>query len=154
MASQGSSSSRTVPARILIDDAAGVALSGQSARLWFDRLRMSIERGCPRAMDGRSAELDRYHGRVFIPTGPPYLVPHHGQAQRGYTKGFILGNFRTAGTMPEETCVSCLGPLESIKGSWVAKVAMSGSEDGEVTVRVLDPLPMLAALAATGALGS
>ncbi|KAF8604494.1 hypothetical protein BDV93DRAFT_543861 [Ceratobasidium sp. AG-I] len=147
-------SSRIIPTRILIDNAAGVALSGQSARLWFDRLRMSIEQGCPRVMDGRSAELDRYHGRVFVPTGPPYLVPHHGQAQRGFTKGFILGNFRTAGVTPEETCVSCLGPLESIKGSWVAKVAMSGKEDGEVTVRVLDPLPMLAALAATGALGS
>lgn len=103
-------------------------------------------------MDGRSAELDRSHGRVFVATGPGSLIAHHGQAQRGYTKGFILGNFRTAGSTPGETCVSCLGPLENIRGSWVAKVALSGSENGEVTVRVLDPLPMLAALAATEAL--
>lgn len=159
-------SSSSVPARILVDDAAGVALSGQAAQLWFDRLRLSIEQACPKVMGGRLAELDRYPGRVFVATAPgtsstgtpSSLIPHHGQTHKGYARGFILGNFRTAGDVSEEACLSCSGPLESIQGAWVAKVALSGSETGneeenrEVTVRVLNPLPMLAALAATGAL--
>ncbi|KAG8683019.1 hypothetical protein FRC08_014576 [Ceratobasidium sp. 394] len=165
---QTSSSPSSVPARILVDDAANLALSGQRARHWFDRLRLSIEQACPRVMDGRIAELDRHPGRIFASTapgtsmtgGPLTLVPHHGQAKRGYVQGFVLGNFRTAGTTPGETCQACYRPLERVKASWVAKVALSGGEtdhggeDGEVTVRVLDPLPMLAALAAAGVLVS
>ncbi|KAG8745105.1 hypothetical protein FRC10_008716 [Ceratobasidium sp. 414] len=163
-----SSSSTSVPARILVDDAASLALSGQQARHWFDRLRLSVEQACPRVMDGRVAELDRHPGRIFVSTapgtsmtgGPSTLVPHHGQAKKGYVQGFVLGNFRTAGTTLGETCPACYGPLERVEASWVAKVALSGSEtdhggeDGEVTVRVLDPLPMLAALAAAGVLVS
>lgn len=159
-------SSPSVPSRILVDDAAGVALLGQAAQLWFDRLRLSIEQACPKVMDGRLAELDRHLGRVFDTTAPgtsstgspSSLVPHYGQAHKGHARGFILGNFRTAGEASEETCMSCSGPLESVRGAWVAKVALSESEtgnereNGEVTVRVLNPLPMLAALAATGTL--
>jgi hypothetical protein len=162
------STPRSVPARVLVDDAANLALSGQRARHWFDRLRLSIEQACPRVMDGRAAELDRQPGRIFVSTapgtsvtgGPSSLVLHHGQVKKGYVGGFILGNFRTAATTPGETCVACNGPLESVQGAWVAKVALSGSEtdsggkNGEVAVRVLNPLPMLAALAAAGVLVS
>ncbi|KAG8764900.1 hypothetical protein FRC12_007816, partial [Ceratobasidium sp. 428] len=104
-------SSSSVPARILIDDASNLALSGQQARHWFDRLRLSIEQACPRVMEGRIAELDRHPGRIYVPTapgtsltgGPLALVPHHGQTTKGYVKGFVLGNFRTAGITPGET---------------------------------------------------
>ncbi|QRV89456.1 hypothetical protein RhiJN_17474 [Ceratobasidium sp. AG-Ba] len=159
-------SSDSVPARILVDDSANLALSGQRARHWFDRLRLSIEQACPRVMDGRVAELDRHPGRVFIPSapgtsitgGPSTLTPHSGQVHRGYVKGFVLGNFRTPDISLDETCANCHGSLERIQASWVAKVALSGDEadsggdNGQVTVRVLNPLPMLAALAATGVL--
>ncbi|KAG8690567.1 hypothetical protein FRC11_010694 [Ceratobasidium sp. 423] len=157
----------SVPARILIDDSAGVALSGQAAKQWFDRLRLSMEQACPRVMDGRMAELDRHLGRVFVATAPgtsstgtpSSLIPYYGHGRKGYARGFILGNFRTAGDASEDICMSCSGPLESIQGAWAAKVALKGSEissgrEGEVSVRVLNPLPMLAALAATGALVS
>lgn len=125
----------SVPARILVDDAANLALSGQRARHWFDRLRLSIEQACPRVMDGRVAELDRYPGRVFVPSapgtsltgGPSTLVPHHGQAHKGYVKGFVLGNFRTAVVSTRETCVACHSLVEKIQASWVAKVGLSGT---------------------------
>ncbi|CUA75842.1 hypothetical protein RSOLAG22IIIB_01842 [Rhizoctonia solani] len=157
----------SVPARILVDDSAGVTLSGQAARQWFDRLRLSMEQACPKVMDGRMAELDRHLGRVFVATAPgtsstgtpTSLIPHYGHGRRGYARGFILGNFRTAGDASEEMCASCSSPLEGIRAAWAAKVALKGSDlsngrDGEVSVRVLNPLPMLAALAASGALGS
>ncbi|CAE6432646.1 unnamed protein product [Rhizoctonia solani] len=157
----------SVPARILVDDSAGVTLSGQATKQWFDRLRLSIEQACPKVMDGRMAELDRHLGRVFMATAPgtsstgtsTSLVPHYGYGRRGYARGFILGNFRTAGDASEELCAVCSGPLESIRAAWAAKVALKGGElssgrEGEVSVRVLNPLPMLAALAASGALGS
>ncbi|CAE6478609.1 unnamed protein product [Rhizoctonia solani] len=157
----------SVPARILVDDSARVTLSGQAAKQWFDRLRLSIEQACPKVMDGRVAELDRHLGRVFVATAPgtsstgtpTSLVPHSGHGRRGYARGFILGNFRTAGDASEEMCAACSGPLESIQAAWVAKVALkeresSSGREGEVSVRVLNPLPMLAALAASGALGS
>ncbi|CAE6427715.1 unnamed protein product [Rhizoctonia solani] len=157
----------SVPARILVDDSAGVSLSGQAAKQWFDRLRLSMEQACPKVMDGRMAELDRHLGRVFVPTAPgtsstgtpSSLIPHYGHGRRAYARGFIIGNFRTATDASDEACISCSGQLESIQGAWVAKVALKGSEmdtkrEGEVSVRVLNPLPMLAALAATGALVS
>ncbi|KDN35764.1 hypothetical protein RSAG8_11326, partial [Rhizoctonia solani AG-8 WAC10335] len=156
----------SVPARILVDDSAGVTLSGQAAKQWFDRLRLSMEQACPKVMDGRMAELDRHLGRVFVATAPgtsssgtpSSLIPHYGHGRRGYARGFILGNFRTAGDASEEMCVSCSGPLESIQAAWAAKAALrereiSSGGEGEVSVRVLNPLPMLAALAASGALG-
>ncbi|KAF8717878.1 hypothetical protein RHS02_09468, partial [Rhizoctonia solani] len=155
----------SVPARILVDDSAGVTLSGQAAKQWFDRLRLSMEQACPKVMDGRMAELDNHLGRVFVPTAPgtsstgspSSLVPHHGHGRKAYAQGLVIGNFRTAGVPSEEACASCSGQLESIQGAWVAKVALKGSEidskrEGEVSVRVLNPLPMLAALAATGVL--
>ncbi|CEL55135.1 hypothetical protein RSOLAG1IB_01143 [Rhizoctonia solani AG-1 IB] len=155
----------SVPARILVDESAGTALSGQAAKQWFDRLRLSMEQACPKVMGGRTAELDRHLGRVFVPTAPgtsstgtpSSLIPHHGHGRRAYARGFIIGNFRTAGEASDEACMSCSGQLDSIKGAWVAKVALKGSEidsrsEGEVSVRVLNPLPMLAALAAAGTL--
>ncbi|CAE6487427.1 unnamed protein product [Rhizoctonia solani] len=157
----------SVPARILVDDSAGVALSGQAAKQWFDRLRLSMEQACPKVMDGRMAELDRHLGRVFVATAPgtsstgtpSSLIPHYGHGRKGYARGFILGNFRTAGDASEEMCMSCSSPLEGVQGAWAAKVALKGGEmssgrEGEVSVRVLNPLPMLAALAAAGALVS
>ncbi|KAH7342077.1 hypothetical protein B0J17DRAFT_649369 [Rhizoctonia solani] len=157
----------SVPARILVDDSAGVTLSGQAAKQWFDRLRLSMEQACPKVMDGRMAELDRHLGRVFVATAPgtsstgtpSSLIPHYGHGRKGYARGFILGNFRIARGASEELCMSCSAPLESIQGAWAAKVALKGSEissgrEGEVSVRVLNPLPMLAALAASGALAS
>ncbi|CAE7162917.1 unnamed protein product [Rhizoctonia solani] len=157
----------SVPARILVDDSAGVTLSGQAAKQWFDRLRLSMEQACPKVMDGRMAELDRHLGREFVATAPgtsstgtpSSLIPHYGHGHRGYARGFILGNFRAAKETSQEACTSCSGPLESIQAAWAAKITLKGSDigsgrDGEVSVRVLNPLPMLAALAASGALES
>ncbi|KAJ1307218.1 hypothetical protein OPQ81_001333 [Rhizoctonia solani] len=126
----------SVPARILVDDSAGVILSGQAAKQWFDRLRLSMELACPKVMDGRMAELDRHFGRVFVATVPgtsstgtsSSLIPHYGHRRKEYARGFILGNFRAPGDASEEMCIPCSGPLESIQGAWVAKVALKGGE--------------------------